>query len=66
MIDHKYPDEEVKKEIQKQFNKGFAWTKDLVELLGEYETSRNIYPTFKSFYPRIYSFFTPTSNHLSQ
>lgn len=56
MIDHKNTEQVIQEEIQKQTSKGFVWTKDLVALLGEYESSRSIYPTFKSFYPRIISF----------
>lgn len=61
MIDHKNKEEDIQEEIQKQTKKGFLWTKDLVSLLGEYESSRNTYPTFKSFYPRIISFFDFTA-----
>lgn len=61
MIDHKNKDEAVQEEIQKQTQKGFLWTKDLVSLLGEYESSRKTYPNFKSFYPRIISFFNTTA-----
>jgi hypothetical protein len=57
MIDHNDKKEEIQKEIEKQTKKGFKWTKDLVSLLGEYESSPKTYPTFKSFYPRIISFF---------
>ena len=65
MIDHHYNDQAVQEEIVKQTGKGFLWTKDLVALLGEYESSRNRYPTFKSFYPRIISFFDNTAHHLT-
>lgn len=57
MIDHKNKDEAVQEEIEKQTKKGFLYTKELVLLLQEYESSRNKYPNFKSFYPRIISFF---------
>jgi hypothetical protein len=66
MIDHKNPDADIQEEINIQAGKGFVWTKDLVDLLGEYESSRTLYPTFKSFYPRIYSFFNSTANHLKR
>ncbi|WP_264537438.1 DUF4932 domain-containing protein [Flavobacterium sp. N1736] len=57
MIDHKNKEEEIQEETQKQMKKGFVWTKDLVSLLGEYESSRNTYPNFKSFYPNMAVFF---------
>lgn len=57
MIDHKSADQVVEDEIQKQQNKGFTWTRDLVSVLGKYESSREKYPTFKSFYPSLTSFF---------
>jgi hypothetical protein len=61
MIDHHAPDQDVQAEIQKQTNKGFLWTKAIVALLGEYESSRDRYPTFKSFYPRVIAFFDNTA-----
>jgi len=66
MIDHKDKDEAVQEEISKQVKKGFLWTKELVALLGEYESSRDKYPTFKSFYPRIITFFKTTADHIKQ
>jgi hypothetical protein len=61
MIDHKNKEEDVQNEIQTQTKKGFLWTKDLVSLLGEYESSKSTYPNFKSFYPRIIAFFNATA-----
>jgi len=66
MIDHHYSDEAVQEEVAKQTGKGFLWTKDLVALLGEYESSRSQYPTFQSFYPRINSFFDKTARQSGQ
>jgi hypothetical protein len=57
MIDHKETADAIAKEISKQQKKGFVWINELVTLLGEYESSRTMYPTFKSFYPRITTFF---------
>jgi hypothetical protein len=64
MIDHNNSDEAVQDEISKQQKKGFLWTSDLVSLLGEYQSSRPLYPTFKSFYPRLISFFNAQARHL--
>ena len=62
MIDHQQDDKLTQAEITLQMGKGFLWTKDLVSLLGEYESFRNTYPTFKSFYPRITAFFKTTAD----
>lgn len=64
MIDHKNADQLVEEEILKQQKKGFLWTERLVTLLGEYEASRDIYPTFKSFYPKIIAFFNAEAQQL--
>lgn len=66
MIDHKSKEEIVQEEISKQTKKGFLWTKELITLLGEYESSRDKYPTFKSFYPRIITFFKATAQNLKE
>ncbi|WP_316845597.1 DUF4932 domain-containing protein [Pedobacter psychrodurus] len=57
MIDHQETPEAIAQEISVQQKKGFVWMGELVALLGEYESSRATYPTFKSFYPRITAFF---------
>lgn len=57
LMDHGATATVVQQEITTQTQKGFVWIKDLVSLLGAYEASRNTYPTFKSFYPRIIAFF---------
>jgi hypothetical protein len=64
MMDHKQDEKLIQDEIQLQTGKGFIWTKNMVSLLGEYELSRSKYPTFKSFYPRIISFFDTTAHNL--
>ncbi|MBX7174024.1 MAG: DUF4932 domain-containing protein [Pyrinomonadaceae bacterium] len=38
-------------------NRGFYWMPDLVTLMGTYENSRKIYPTFRSFMPIIEAYF---------
>ena len=37
--------------------KGFLWTGELADLLGEYETHRDTYPTLDAFFPRVVAFF---------
>ena len=38
-------------------DRGFLWTVELVELLGEYEADRELYPTFDAFVPLVIEFF---------
>ncbi|MCC8424655.1 DUF4932 domain-containing protein [Mucilaginibacter sp. UR6-11] len=66
MMDNHQDKQEIEAEILKQTKKGFLWTNELVFLLGEYESSRSRYPTLKSFYPRIISFFNTTTRQLNQ
>lgn len=66
LIDHQSDDRVVQAEIQEQINKGFLWTNELVSLLGEYESSRDQYPAFKSFYPRIITFFNQTAGNIKE
>lgn len=66
LIDHKSGDKIVQNEVLTQTNKGFLWTKELVSLLGEYESSRDKYPTFKSFYPRVIAFFNETAHNIKK
>ncbi|WP_367866679.1 DUF4932 domain-containing protein [Pedobacter sp. WC2423] len=66
LIDHQSDDQVVKAEVLEQQNKGFLWTKELVTLLGKYESSRDRYPTFKSFYPEIIAFFNQTAGNIKE
>jgi Domain of unknown function (DUF4932)/Bacterial Ig-like domain len=45
------------KEAAANREKGFLWTGELADLLGEYETHRDTYPTLDAFFPRIVAFF---------
>ena len=40
---------------------GFVWTKELSEVLVRYESNRDKYPTFESFFPEIVAFFNEYS-----
>jgi hypothetical protein len=42
---------------QRERANGFAWMGGLSDLLGEYETHRDKYPTLESFAPRLMAFF---------
>lgn len=43
--------------IAEEVEHGFVWTRELVELMGEYERDRTAYPTMRAFMPRIAAFF---------
>jgi hypothetical protein len=42
---------------QQEKERGFPWIEDLSNLLGEYETHRDQYPTLEAFSPRLVAFF---------
>jgi hypothetical protein len=44
-------------EVGTQRTRGFLWTGELFELLGDYERDRDRYPTFDSFLPRVAEYF---------
>lgn len=58
-------EKDVISEIMNQVNLGFIWIKPLVDLLGDYEKNRNLYPKFDDFYPRIITFFDTTAKHIT-
>lgn len=43
--------------IRYEKGRGFLWTEELSNLLGEYEAQRERYPTLESFAPRLVAFF---------
>jgi hypothetical protein len=45
------------KESKQQLSKGFVWMTSLVQLLGNYEKERKVYPTLESFAPRLVRFY---------
>jgi len=45
-----------------QISRGFPWTKELSDVLAEYETQRDKYPDFESFMPRVVEFFEDYSD----
>lgn len=48
---------EAAMDLRKEVARGFLWTPELSDLLHEYETSRDKYPTLESFMPRLVEFF---------
>ncbi len=57
LMRHENDTMKVDAELKTQLANGFVWMKELVELLGQYENKRNIYPTLESFMPEIVSFY---------
>ena len=49
--------EAASREIAHEYSRSFVWTKDLTELLADYESHRDQYPTLDSFSPRLIKFF---------
>jgi hypothetical protein len=49
--------DKAQQEISEQQQCGFEWTGELSDLVGEYESARDKYPTFDSFMPRVVQFF---------
>lgn len=47
----------ARRAIEYNIGRGFSWTNELAELLGEYETQRDVYPDLDAFFPRIVEFF---------
>ena len=45
------------KEVKQQLANGFVWMKELVTILGQFETQRKTYPTLESFMPTIVNFY---------
>jgi hypothetical protein len=40
-----------------QVSRGFLWTKELSDVLAQYENHRDKYPDFESFFPKVVEFF---------
>ena len=54
---HKQGENAARLEVARQRARGFVWTNDLYDLLGEYERERTTYPTFDAFLPRVAAYF---------
>jgi len=48
---------EAASQLRQEVARGFLWTPELSALLGEYEASRDKYPTLADFMPRVVEFF---------
>jgi hypothetical protein len=58
--------EAADREIREQKRRGFPWMQDLSDLLGQYETQRDRYPTLESFSPRLVAFFRDYASDFSK
>ncbi len=56
VLSHDGPDG-AQRQIQQEESKSFLWTRELSDLLGEYEKNRETYPTLEAFMPRIVAYF---------
>lgn len=52
--------------IQYNRGRGFLWTKELSDLLADYEAHRDQYPTLEAFAPRLVTFFKDYSNGFAE
>jgi hypothetical protein len=57
-------EEAARRAIQAEKRNGFLWMQEMSDLLGEYETHRDQYPTLEDFSPRLVTFFAETVKNL--
>jgi hypothetical protein len=55
---------DVKRLLRYELSKGFIDMRELDEVVSKYESKRDKYPTFESFFPRIVEFFNKLSKDL--
>jgi hypothetical protein len=58
MKDHNYSQKSIEDEINTQLSKNFAWIKELVNELDNYDKQRDIYPTLESYMPKLAEAYT--------
>jgi len=59
--------EEAKvRQIREERGHSFEWVGELADLLGEYESARDKYPTFDSFMPRVIRFFNDYTKKIQE
>lgn len=51
--DNGFPAELIKKELDMNMSRGFAWMPELVSAMQDYSKQRSKYPTLNDFYPQI-------------
>ena len=53
MKDHKFPENDISREVNEQKYRGFLWIEELVAELESYDRQRNNYPTLESYLPNL-------------
>ena len=48
--------------LNDEVENGFVWTEELGELLREFESNRDKYPTFESFFPEVVTLLNEYAN----
>lgn len=57
MLDKKYSEESIRKELTEQLQRNFRWMPELVQVLRKYQDNRTKYHSLEAFYPEIIRFF---------
>lgn len=66
MIDHEYEEKEIKKEVNRQLERGFVWTDELVYALNRYDKNRDQFPSLESFMPGLVIFFDEVASNIGK
>lgn len=66
MIKHNSNIEVAGKQMMAEYGRGFFWITGLVDCLGEYERSRDKYPTLESYMPLIIGFYNREAGKIDQ
>jgi hypothetical protein len=56
----------ARSELALQRGLGFVWMEELVDLLGEYEANRRVYPTFSAFAPRLVAYYDDLAGRIDR
>ncbi|MDD2812404.1 MAG: DUF4932 domain-containing protein [Bacteroidales bacterium] len=64
MIDHNFDPQSITQETITQIDRGFLWTKELVEELERYDQKRDTYPTLESYMPPLAAFFEKVASNV--
>jgi len=63
-VRNSYPPKYMQYYLNDEVSAGFVWTKELGGLLQTYESNRDKYPTFESFFPEVVAFLNEYSRKL--
>jgi hypothetical protein len=64
--DNKGTESQIKRLVINEMANGFIWTDKLVDLLGDYKSKRDIYPTLTAFMPRIATLYASLAPNIDQ